>query len=168
MAEEETKPYFAYQLLNRGAVFIGNDKGQIKRTIDYYVKRGDQNGIIIPEEKDILELIGDVNITVVLPFAGMNQNISARVTPRAVFHVNANAINYIRGVASNYERLKRGELFKFEPGVRAFGLWFLPEDIMQGLRNYNWQQHESQVKEWLCQRNEVLERGRRKGILDFS
>jgi len=164
MAEED-KPYFAYQPSNGGAVFVGNDKRQIIRTVEYYVRRGDQENVVIPGERDILEVSGDVNVTVALPLAGIHQNISARVRPRAVFHVNANAVDYIKGVASNYESLRRGDLFKFEPGASIFGLWFLPEDIMQGLRDYNWQQHESQITSWLDQRAAVIDEGRRRGVL---
>lgn len=78
------------------------------------------------------------------------------MTPRAVFHVNANAVDYVKQIAAHYECLRRGELFKFKAGAPILGLWFLPEDIMQGLRDYDWQQHGSQLEQWLSQRDEVI------------
>ncbi len=157
--------YFVYYPPNGGAVFVGNNKEQIKQTVKHYADRGDQKELVVPTEREILELQGDINVTVALTMAHVDHNVSARVRPRAVFHVNANAIDYVQRVASDYEKLKRGDLFKFEPGLSALGLYFLPEDVMQGLRSYDWSQHQSQIEKWLTQRDVAITEGRRRGFL---
>ncbi len=105
----------------------------------------------------------EINITAAFPMAQMNANISAEVRKKVFFHVNANAFDYVQQVAQSYEELKRGDLYKFQ-SLPAFGLWFLPEYIMQGLREYDWKKHETQVRSWLNTREEVLSELEREGV----
>src|SRR3989338_8308070 len=156
--------YFRYQLPNSGVVFIGTERQQITRTLEHYRANGKLNdasgNLQIPPETDFLEMQEDIEVVCVFPLGSKRQFVDARIRPRAVFHINANAFDYVGAAGRDYERKKRGELYKFET-VKIMGLWFLPEDVMQGLRDYDWTQHTAQIDQWLDKRGAMLEEGKR-------
>ena len=155
--------YFGYRIPETLSVFIGTEKSQIINTLEYYAnERGQQ--CPIPSEEEISPL-KEVNITCALPLAVVDHNVSVEARSNFFFHVNANAFDYIQEVSRTYEKLKRGDLFKFKAGADIFGLWFLPEYVMQGLREYDWEQHRNQINVWMNKREAVLQEGRRRGHL---
>ncbi|MEK6969969.1 MAG: hypothetical protein AABW48_06080 [Nanoarchaeota archaeon] len=159
-----TQPkYYGYQVPDSGTCLIGTEKDQIVNTLSYYKHQRGQGDIVLPTLEDIFNL-GEINITAVFPMAKVDDNISAEVREKVYFHVNANAFGWMQKVAQDYEKLKRADLYKFQT-LPLFGLLFLPEDIMQGIRDYDWKQHEAQVRSWLGQREEVLGDLERKGVI---
>jgi hypothetical protein len=159
----ETKPYFSHQLPNTLTLFIGTEKSQVIKTLEYYKFERGQSRIAIPDEKELLNLEG-VIISCAFPLLNKDQFIEATVRENVRFDVNANFYQEIQKIAANYKELKRAELYKFDPGLELFGLWFLPEYIMQGLQEYNWKQHEEQVNEWLKVRAAAIEGGKHLGL----
>jgi len=141
--------------------YIGTNKKQVKNTIEYYIKERGQV-LDIPSDSDISELT-EINISCALPLAHMKQNLRAEIRNNVIFWINANAFDYVQRVSQNYEGLKRGDLFKFVPGVDFFGLFFLPEYIMEGLRDYDWGRHMEQVRKWLGRRETILNEGEQRG-----
>src|SRR3989344_4717168 len=158
--------YFYYNFLNWR--LVGEVESQILDTLRYYKFERSENseeekkmyGQIIIPSLDEIKSINDINIQVVLPLAHVNHFIEARVKPNFVFNVNANAVTYLRSVAASYETMKRWDLYKFIPGIEGF-YWFLPGEIMESLKNYNWELHQKQIREWLNGREKIL-----KGLED--
>src|SRR3989344_7658426 len=148
--------YFGYQIPNTNATLIGTQPKQIVKIIEYYHKEREMwKDVSVPSRDQIYEL-EEINITCVFPLAKVDHNIRAEVRPNFIFWINSNAFDYMKEVAASYEELKREELFKFQT-LPIFGLWFLPEYIMQGLRKYKWQQNQQQIDEWLSERERDLD-----------
>lgn len=159
-----TQPkYYGYHVPDSGTSLIGTEKEQIVNTLSYYKHQRGQGEIVLPSLEDIFNL-GEINITSGFPMAQVDANISAEVRENVYFHVNANAFSWIQNVAQDYEKLKRADLYKFQT-LPLFGLWFLPKDIMQGIREYDWKQHEAQVQSWLTNREIVLNDLEQKGAI---
>ena len=68
----------------------------------------------------------------------------------------------VQRTGQNYESLKRGGLYKFQT-LPLFGLYFLCEDIMKGIKEHDWKKHEPQINEWLGIREDVLNEAERRG-----
>ncbi|MFH0752252.1 MAG: hypothetical protein V1914_01510 [archaeon] len=154
--------YFGHQLgFTR---LIGTDAKQIIRTLEYYRNERGQTNFDIPSESDISE-VTRLEIECAFPLLSQNHFIEAKLEEKVSFFVNANAFSYIQALALSYEQLKRGDLYKFEPGLSTLGLYFLPENIMKGLKDYDWSQHKAQVEDWLQVRSKVLNDMRTKGLL---
>ncbi len=144
--------YFGYDVALTH--LVGDDPKQIIRTLEYYKDfRGAD--IAIPSESEIREL-PKVRVECAFPMMNPSHVVEARLEENVSFLVNANAFVYIQALSLGYEILKRGDLYKFYPGITSFGLYFLPESIMKGLQDYNWSQHASQVEEWLSARESIL------------
>lgn len=155
--------YFGYNIPGSGTHLIGTAKSQITNTLKYYKEERNQP-VEIPSEDDY-KTLENITIVCTLPLLKVDHFIDATVRPNVIFKVNANALMYVQQLAQQYESLKRGDLFKFVPGVDMLGLYFLPEHIMQSLRDYDWDQHQKQVEEWLGERERDLNEAENKGFL---
>lgn len=149
--------YFGYEFLVWH--FIGTDKKQVMETAAEYAETEKWSGIEAPKEEDIQKL-EKICIRFVYPMAANSQFFNAEVRENVICRVNANAFSLVRRLAETYEQLRTGSLYGF---AASSHLWFLPEYIMQGMREYNWQQHEAQVNEWLEVLNNTLARMEEKG-----
>lgn len=137
-------------------VLIGTRAEEIQNTLTYYKTQRQRDGwgnVAIPTSAD-LEKIDELRIACDYPLLVIAHRLEIRVADDAVFLVNANIFDDIRKYVRDYERLKRGDLFKFENGRNM--TFFLPEKVMRGLAGYNWQQHGEQVRAWNSQREDKL------------
>lgn len=157
--------YYYHRVNGLGACCIGTEKEQIISLINYYKKRGEEN-LIIPKLEDI-ESIKEVTIPVAFPFLNINHFIYPEVRENITFMVNANAYHYMINLAQFYERQKRSELYKFQT-IESFGLWFLPEYIMEGIRKFDWRKYDKQVSEWLEEREKSLQPLEDEGKISVS
>jgi hypothetical protein len=160
----DTKPLFVYEIPNAISVFMGTEKAQIINTIRYYKDDRRQDGFKIPSESEIKNL-ERIIITCGFPMMHKDHFISVEVRKNVIFSVNANFYEYIKELSQGYEHLKRADLYKFQAGAESFGLFFLPEYVMEGIRDYDWSQHEEQMSAWIHKRTEIIEEGVRKGVL---
>lgn len=124
-------------------VLIGNDKQQIIDTMKFYHQTEKQ--LRVPEEKQIHE-VNSLEIRCCLPLMSEKFSFRAEIMDGVTFDLNANAVNYLQGIALGYKLLKRGSLYKFEPGLSELGLYFLPEDIMVSLGKYDWSKHKDIIE----------------------
>ncbi len=69
--------------------------------------------------------------------------------------VNANAFDYVRKTVQHPLRLRIGFHHLFDSG--ATGTWYLGNEVMQAAKAYNWNQHTSQVDQWLGSREQILD-----------
>lgn len=138
--------YYSYRLPESfKVVLVGTEKSQIISTIEHYRQRG-QN-IVLPDESRISET-PSLEIRCANPLLSPKFFFKAEVRENIVFDVNANFYYDILEVADNYKILKRGDLYKFQAGITEFGLYFLPEYIMEGVKEYDWNQHKEIVDKW--------------------
>ena len=156
--------YFGYQIPNSMTVLIGAEKQEIINTLRYYRDDRGQRNFDIPREQDLLEL-GDVHVTCGLAILHKDHFIDAEVEDNVYFHVNANAFEYVQSQVRDYEGLRRGDLYKFIPGVDIFGLFFLPESIMKSLKEHDWEQYREQIDSWTRVREDALDGLERDGHL---
>ena len=140
---------------------VGTDPQQIIDTAKYYRDERGQIQANIPERDDIWK-VDKLNVLCAFPLMRTDHFIDAEVAPGFTFQINANAFDYMKNLGKDYERLRRGALYKFET-VEAFGLWFLPKEVMEGLKNHDWNQHLRQINIWMAQREEILDEGVRRG-----
>ncbi len=155
--------YFFYRIPGTPSMFVGMAPSQIVETIDYYNARGDQpEKIIIPREEDI-ERSDSIYLTVLRPFYDLNQFIDAEIRKGFHLHINANSFWAVRAISRNFSHLKRGPLYKFFPGIH--GQFWLPEFVMEGMRDYDWTQHVSQIDQFNADLNSRLEKLENRGII---
>lgn len=139
-------------------ILIGKDKSQIFNTVEYYRNRK-VGKIKMPylAESDISE-ITELCINCHFPSFIKGQFINAKVDGFVSLRVNANVFYEIKGMLDEYKitpsLLKRGDLYKFFTGDIFY---FLPEEIMQSMCDYNWKQHEPLVERWLAERTRVCD-----------
>jgi hypothetical protein len=133
--------YFSYHPEQTAAILIGTDVEQLINTLKHY-------NLSIPTNGDIRQLTR-VKIICSLGIPINKHFFHAEVRDHVSFRVHENAFQYIKGIAENFENLKRGGLYKFDPGHRDYGILFLPRYIMEGLNEYDWDQHLEQIEEWL-------------------
>lgn len=154
--------YLHYQHAN--VHFVGMDSEEILGTVKYYREQRGKTGLPVPSRWNLfakarIKTLEEISIECFFPMGSMHQFIDAEVREGFNLHVNANAFTHIRNIVDKYEERKRGQLYKFSGTAH---LWFLPEYVMQGMREYYWKQHEAQVNEWLAALNPALERLRRE------
>ncbi len=154
------KKYLHYSIPNSGTHLLGENKSQIIETLWHYKNRGTE-AIDIPDESEIKEITG-ATITCCFPMAHTEHFLEAEVRQNIILDVNANAYDWVQRTGQNYESLKRGGLYKFQT-LPLFGLYFLCEDIMKGIKEYDWKKHEPQINEWLGIREDVLNEAERRG-----
>ncbi|HII15217.1 MAG TPA: hypothetical protein HA362_02795 [Nanoarchaeota archaeon] len=155
------KGYFHYNIPESVSHLLGETKSQIIETLEHYKQRSAEP-IGIPDESEIKKVPG-ARITCGFPMMHSDHFLEARVGD-IIFDVNANAYEWIQSTSQNYERLRRGGLYKFQT-LGLFGLWFLPEAVMQGLKGYDWAQHKAQVDEWLGIREETQGQAENRGYV---
>ena len=135
--------YFSYHPPETNITLIGTDKEQIRSTLKHY-------DLSVPPDEDMRRL---ARVMVMCALGSKDPSIShffvAEVRDQVSFQVHASAFKYIKKIAENYKDLQRGDLYKFDTGRDDFGLLFLPEYIMLGLQEYEWDQHGEQVEEWV-------------------
>ena len=157
-----------YQIPDTLCRLVGDSPQQIINTLKFYKHRGPEyhswKKAKTPSEAEIKD-VEDVCISCALPLAKIYHNIEVKVRENFSFEINANAFDWVKKQAKVYEELKRVDLFKFIAGAPVFGLWFLPEQIMEDLRNYDWDQHQRQINTWLAQREVDLDDAERMGFL---
>ena len=139
--------YLCYHPKETNATLIGTERESILETLRHY-------GLPAPSNGQIRHLSG-VKVICSLGIPITDYFFQAEVRKGVLFLVHANAFDYIKEIAEGYEALKRGGLYKFDPGRRAFGLLFLPEYIMSGLRAYDWDRFRAQVDEWMMHEQQV-------------
>ncbi|HLC56337.1 MAG TPA: hypothetical protein VJJ23_03830 [Candidatus Nanoarchaeia archaeon] len=148
--------YFHYEFPGQKLVLIGTEKEQIIKTMEYYSARYGVGNIVIPTENQIRNIL-KIDIGCSFPPKVNDQSFTAEVRDNVSFEIYSNAFYYVRFLSDNYDKInekgsfryRRGELFKFDTGLKAWGVYLLPKYIMEGLREYNFDQHEAQVIEWL-------------------
>ena len=126
-------------------ILIGNDKQQIIDTMEYYHKQTEK--LKVPSENQIGEM-SSLEIRCGLSMMSNKFDFKAQITENLSLYINANAVDYIQGVALSYKLSKRGGLYKLEPGISSFGLYFLPEDLMIAIRDYDWTKHQDIIGKW--------------------
>ncbi len=141
MYKVQKMKYFRYYPEGTNITLIGTDKKQIISTLLNYA-------LPIPPEEDMRRL-AKVSIMCALGYPVTSHFFEAEIRKGVFIRVHANAFKYIKEIAEDFEDLKRGDLYKFDTGRRDYGLLFLPEYIMQGLKEYDWNQHKEQVEEWM-------------------
>ncbi len=148
--------YFQYEVSGQKLVLIGTEKEQIVRTMEYYYSMYGEKNIVVPREDQIKNILR-IDIGCSFPPKINDQSFTAYIRDNVSFEIYANAFYYVRFLSDNYDKMdkngklryKRGRLFKFDTGLKAWGVYLLPEYIMEGLRKYDFDQHEAQVIEWL-------------------
>lgn len=141
------------------SLFIGTEKEQIINTLGYY-KNQRSHDIVIPSESEISEING-LKIQCIFPIYYPQHFFEIDIDD-IIFRINANAFGYVYGTAQMYHELRRGDLYKFSPGLingnlsGPIALYYLPESIMRGLKEHDWDQHKNQVAEWLGFREGAL------------
>jgi hypothetical protein len=133
--------YFSHHPQRTNITLIGTDKKQIISTLRHY-------NLPIPSDDDIRQL-ARVRVLCAFGYHIPNHYFDAEIREGVSFEIHANAFDYIRKVAEDFDDLKRGDLYKFDTGRREYGLLFLPEYIMQGMKEYDWNRHKRQVDEWM-------------------
>ena len=133
--------YFSYHPERTNIIVIGTDKKHITSTLMHYA-------LPIPPEEDMRQL-AKVSIMCALGYPATSHFFEAEIRDGVFIRVHANAFKYIKEIAEDFENLKRGDLYKFDTGRRDYGLLFLPDYIMQGLKAYAWNRHKEQVEEWM-------------------
>ncbi len=141
--------YFQYEFPKIPVVMIGTEKEEIIDTIIYYKTTHEGDGaLVVPSASDIFEISG-LELECCFPMCIPKHSIRAEVRPNIVLVVNANAFDHVVGMGRDYECLRRGRLYEFGTGLPyKFRRWFLPEFIMQGIIDYDWLKHSSQVDQW--------------------
>jgi hypothetical protein len=139
--------YLCYHPKETNATLIGTERESILKTLRHYALPAPTNG-------QIRQLAG-VKVICSLGIPITEHFFQAEVRKRVLFQVHANAFNYIKEISEGYEALRRGGLYKFDPGRREYGLLFLPEYIMSGLRAYDWDRFRSRVDEWMMHEQQV-------------
>ncbi len=140
--------YFYYEIPEQVKRFlIGNEKEQIIRTVDFFNHYYGAN-FSIPSESDITEIL-KLDIGCSYPPLNPEKHKEIKIKDNVTIDVYANAYYYIRWLSQNYEEMKRGDLYKFDTGMNAWGIYLLPEDIMQGLRDYDWSEYKKKFIGWL-------------------
>lgn len=140
--------------------YVGTNIDEILSTFSYY---NDVRGFAqkIPLIEELIELDSLV-IDFSLPWAG-KRVIEAKVRENVTFKVNINAFAEIQKLALFYQQLKRGDLYKVDCKIPSLGIWYLPEHIMVGLKEYNWSQHQKQANEWLTEWQKGMAEIEKKG-----
>jgi len=134
---------------------VGTEKSQIQNTLSYYRYNRGQKMVAVPKDYEINE-ISKLEIRCAFPVLSPKHFFNAEVREGITFNINVNAFDYIRDLSENYQKLKRGDLYKFVAGLPEFGLYFLPEYIMEGLKEYDWDQHLDLVNDWQRKLEEIL------------
>lgn len=124
---------------------IATEKSQIISTLEHYIEKGDK--LSIPADNQIYE-IESFNVNFTLPILSSRFSLTAEILPGVKLNTNANSVWMIQELAKNYKSLKRGSLYKFTSGVSCDGLYFLPEDVVISMRNYDWTKHWDLLNEW--------------------
>ena len=159
------KKYYAFNLGN--FLLIGMTKQEIINTMDYYTNERKLEGSRVPKESEIWVPEGDIYVNCAFPLVHKDHHFNAEVRKGFFFNVYENALDYVKDLAKNYEELKRGDLFKVVT-LEAFGFYFLPEYVMEGVRKYDWSQYDQQVNEWLGIRENILQSAENAGVLRRS
>ncbi|MBI5066118.1 hypothetical protein HZA97_07825 [Candidatus Woesearchaeota archaeon] len=148
--------YFIHQPDHYWILFVGTEKEQIINTVKYYRDQRGVSNLSIPDDSKIKE-ISKLEIMCTFPMLKVDQFIEAEVREKVKLNVNANAFDHVRYIAQFYEDLKRGDLYKFNPGMPNIdGMYLLPEYIMKGINEYNWDQHSKQIDAWLSERERII------------
>lgn len=150
------KNYFIHRQENMVPILVGKNKNQIINTLAYYKEERGEDQIIIPKKSEIGRL-ESACFTCSLPIANVKHFVDIAMDDWISFNINANAYAYVQRLAENYEELKRGDLYKFNPGIEVLGLYFLPENVMKWLKGFDWSKHQKQVDEWLGMRQQVAD-----------
>jgi len=160
-----------YALPGNGALFLGHSKEQIQSTVKYYISRGQK--VPLPKDYDYL-CLEKIIISCFQPIFSPKHFFNAEITPQVQLEVNANAYFDIQIQLLEYEKAKRGDLYKFVSGLPApvigvpksfTQIFFLPEDVMIAGRDYNWDKHKPQIEQWSGIREAVLQEGEEKGLI---
>jgi hypothetical protein len=133
--------YFSHHPKGTNITLIGTDKEQIFSTLRHYK-------LPLPSDDNIHKL-ARVTIFCALDFNLPTHSFKAEVLDGVSFEVHATAFEYIKKTAEDFDNLKRGDLYKFDTGLKEYGLLFLPEYIMQGIKDYDWNQHKEEVDKWM-------------------
>ena len=146
-------PWFFYACRQASWFLYGENPRQIIETIRYYKEDRGASHLEIPSEND-LEVKNELWLSAVFPLSLDDQNLSLEFPNKVRFKVNANAFDHVRKTLRDFERLKRGELYKFVIDHRF--VHFIPQSVIRPIAEYNLAQHTSQVDQWLAQREDIL------------
>ena len=149
---------------NLNVILIGRNNQDILDTINYHVKRDNIEGIPIRKKEfgDIYlfdtESVDNITVRESYPLSNPDQFVEAKVLPDATFAINASFYDEAVARAKSIDSLSRGSLYKWESGLSIAPTFYLPQDVMEAFRDYDWEQHESQVRLWLANRKYDLDR----------
>lgn len=71
-----------------------------------------------------------------------------QVTDDFIVAVSPESVFYFDGARQGLPNIKRGELYKFQTGGIFRSLTFIPEDVMQGIVNYDLAPHKRRAEEF--------------------
>jgi hypothetical protein len=135
---------------------------QITNTLEYYINERGAD-LSLPPQSDITPK-NEVSIFLTFPIAKVDHKLKVNPVQGFTIDVNANAFDYLRSIVKNPEKYKRGDLFKIQNGLSNGPVYFVSTEVMQGLQNYDWNQHTSQIDQWLGQLETDLKEINRNGL----
>ncbi len=169
--EEE---YFRYHIPKKIAQEIGNNPSHtdiivanihdIEKTFKYYRDKGKNIDFLnldkIKSIKGKLEIICSK-----FPDPTINPEYFIRlpVTENLVVKIYAVAFDYVRDFSENPKRWLRGATYKFFPGNKEHGLWFLSQEVIDEMKSYNWNKDKDML-DLLERRKELLKEAENMGF----
>ena len=127
------------------ASIIATERSQITKTLEHYIEEGEK--LSLPKNNQIYET-ESFSMSFILPLSSSRFNFKTEIMPGITLSTNANSIWVIKELAKNYTSLRRGELYKFTSTINGDGLYFLPEHVMIGIKNYDWTKHWDLLGQW--------------------
>lgn len=157
--------YFQYRP-NRLVAFVGMNPKEITDSVFYVLGKDVAEGRVstnAPLPTDEIQEVENLKIRCENPVLIPEYTISAPVREGIELAINANVFRHVLSqidtLQQDRESLRRGELFEFSPMTKEDPAlpfyWLLPGYVVDGMIEYNWEQHFEEVKDW------EQERGRR-------
>ena len=167
------KEYFIYfpdekdsQMLAQdytNVVLLGTTTNEILNTLQWY-KWKRNKPIKIPSLDEIIK--DDSNIEIIcnktcgqIPCPKEDIDYLTRIKingSKIKIIVFPDMIEKIKRFSNSGNFWKRGSLYKLITGRNLTGAWFLPEEYMQYLREYNWDKRIRELNPWLKEREKKL------------
>lgn len=140
------KMYLSYEIPGTRTHLFAKDFSHITNTVSHYERS-------IPSRGDVKE-IEHLGLRCELPLCVQGQSLKINLKPDLTVIVNSNAFHPLQRYLTSLENHKRADLFKFTL-VYPF-VFLLSEDIVNAMKNYNWEIHKKQINQWLDVRDEKI------------
>ncbi len=163
ITEEELGMLSPKNRLAKRSTFVAEDERDIIGCRDYYLERG----LVFPPFRDEALVFDGPRLDILLEYTMMRGNkLGICVLPEISFHINPNAWETFKSIAQNFEKFRRGTLYKWDTGNTAYSqFYFLDRKVMEALARQNLQPYEEQVEAWRREDQSTLADLERKGLL---